>query len=439
MRFVNRRWISLATLITFFGSQAYAGSLPTLAVPPIGEAQNQRASDAIADAFRSTRKVTVIDRTVVDRQIQARKKSTSLESEANEEGAKALKNGETAYRKLKIKEAVKWFSKAKRTYRKKLSDDESFQGLRAAQFHLAKAYLTMKDETRAREELREFIRIDPERNTRKLSEKQYSPAIRNLHEKVSDEMAKEPQGDLIVSTVPPKAVVFVDGKAEGASPITIQALPVGEHFIRVSADGLETHFSAKFVVKGENRLEVDLKPLLRVDPYQTFGTVPEGTTIDHRRAAFLDELGLALGADIWVFLSPGNAEVSGQLYDQRSQELSTVARDSTPEGLVQKLVHSIDRDGYVQRKVKPDPKAAVRPAKELPPRLKPNAEGTFSKGATKPKRSRSRSSSGPVWYKNHWVWIGIGGALLLGTASVFMFTNVGQKESTTTTLKVNIP
>lgn len=439
MRRAPLRLVSLFTLTSFLGSQALAGSVPTVAVPPLGDSPDQRASDAIGKAFKAAGKVSVVDRAAVDRYLQTQRKTVAGEIRPGREASEALAKGENAYRRLKIQEAVNWLTKAKLAYRKQLLDDESFQGLRAAQFHLAMTYLASRDEARATEELREVVRLDPERNTRKLSEKLYPPSIRALYKKVRDETAKKPHGDLEVSSAPAKAMVYVDGKAVGPAPVTVRSLPLGEHFVRIAAEGSETNFAPKFIVAGENRLEAELKPLAVIDPYKTFGTVGATSEIDHRRAAFLDEMGLALGADIILFLTPGQAEVSGQLYDQRSQEVSPVVTDASPEGLVAKLVRCIDSEGYVFKPAEPEKRAEAAAEKKLPTQLQPDAEGTFSSQARAPKESEPRTAKGPVWYRNPWIWAAVGGGLLVaGGLGILLFTDIGRSDSRST-LKVNIP
>jgi hypothetical protein len=144
-----------------------------------------------------------------------------------------------------------------------------------------------------------------------------------------------------------------------------------------------------------------------------------------------------------VFLTPGQAEVNGQLYDQRSQELSPIAKDSSPEGLVTKLMRFIDAEGYVAKPaLEPEkteePSAAPAGTKKIPDQLKPEAEGTFS-GEAQAAPQTAPVSGGASWYKNPWIWAAIGGGLLLVGGGVFVVAKYGKQSASTGTVKVVVP
>jgi len=429
------RFLALALCVTMISSSIYAGPRPTIAIPPLTKSLNERAIQAIVQTFRDSGDVVVLDVPLVERYVRNKIK-ISIPKKSTKNAARTLANGQKAYRKLKITEATNLLKRAKTIYRNHLYDEESFQGLRAAQFHLAMAYLASKDRARAKEELREIVLLDPDRNTRKLSSKLYPPTIRNLYKETRDEIKKGESGNIEIKSKPRGALVFMDGKNFGSTPVRIKKVPVGEHFFRLTLEGTDGHFGSKFIVEGKNRFTIELKAVETHNITHYFSVVRNSKDIDHKRAAFLDEMGLTLGADIIIFLSPGQSKVKGQLYDQRSQEVSPIENASSPEKLVAKLLKYLDADGYVaspEEMIKAERQPAASHSK-LSPRLTPNANQTF----TDQTKAKPQLHTLP-WYQNKWIWIGAGAGLLLVGGSVLLLTDIAKSNASSSNITVTIP
>lgn len=86
-----------------------------------------------------------------------------------------------------------------------------------------------------------------------------------LFEKLKKQQAKKKKGSLTIKTEPPGAIVKVDGTERGASPVTINDLPRGEHYVQASADAAGVA-GAKVEVKGGKAENVELKLSTNVGP-----------------------------------------------------------------------------------------------------------------------------------------------------------------------------
>ncbi len=421
-------------------STAGAESKATLIVPPLAGDSNQPARAALAAALREAGKVSVVEDAAVDTFLRERM-APSASPKKDTGAATLLKGGIAAYRALELDAAMQKLNKAKTAFRNNLSEEGAFEGLRAAQFYLAMSYLAKKDKSRAREELLQALVLDPERKTRKLSEKLYSNEVSKLYEEARRDAGQMSKGDLEISTQAGGELVYVDGKSAGAAPVRVSELPTGEHFVRVEAEGREPYFAAQTVVAGENRVVVGLKPIRKVDPVRLFSPVGSASDIDHDRASFLDEMGLALGGDIFVLLAPEQGQVSAQLYDQRSQEVTVLEKDKTPSGLARKLLSHLDQDGYVSTQTAPTlpvPKPEAVQTENLPENLKPQPEGRLSEQPAQALRVPNRSTV-TAWYENPWIWGGVALGLGAVTSAVLVFTDLGKNSATTSTLAVTVP
>jgi hypothetical protein len=67
-------------------------------------------------------------------------------------------------------------------------------------------------------------------------------------------------GDLVIASRPPGASVFMDGKPVGTTPVTLRAVPIGSHAIRLEYDGYHRWSSAvRVVASQQNRITASLE------------------------------------------------------------------------------------------------------------------------------------------------------------------------------------
>lgn len=423
----------LVSLVLFL-PQAFSQNKPTVVISPLKGKNAKPALDAISSEFRGSNRVFVIDLIKVLEYLDS--KGGSKNEGAIDEAAARFETGKQAYLNLKLDEAIENFSKASELYRLSLSNERSFDGFRSTKFHLAMSYLAKDQKEKAQAELRDMIILDPKRDTTQLSEKYFSPKIRELYKVTLKEVKAMKKGNVRVNVLPAGTAVFMDGVNQGSSPLDLQDVPVGVHYFRLVAQTGQEEVIEKSIVEGANELDLKLDPGPSSDPMQFFGTLPRGKELDQERATYLDEMGLTLGADIFVFLTPLQGQVKGQLYDQRSQELSREEADSSPQGLVNRLLKSLSSDGYVipaNKMAADEPEAPQEPIQstsgiELKP--KSNSAGIDYKPAP------TLQAAKKPWYKNKWVWIGIGAGLAGAGAGAYFLAN---QNNVTSTITLTIP
>lgn len=73
--------------------------------------------------------------------------------------------------------------------------------------------------------------------TYELDRKRYPQNFLTLKAQVAASRNAQLRGNVVVKTRPAGARVFLDGKLEGYSPITLQTLPIGKHLVRVERPG----------------------------------------------------------------------------------------------------------------------------------------------------------------------------------------------------------
>lgn len=447
-----RKVVSISVCLLMFVQSAVAQNKPSLIVSPLRGKNTKAAMDAIGKEFKDSGQVYVID---FEKVLEYSSGSASKSEKKSPKDALAeFEKGKKAYENLNIQESIQAFEKSKKLYQEILGDENSFAGLRSAQFNLAMAYLADQKSSQAKSELQQMILIDPKRDKTKPSEKYYSPQVRELYQKVLKEVEAGEKGDIQIITTPSGARVFMDGVAQGVTPTDIKNIPAGRHYFRfVTGDGRD-EFIEKTISSGSNEVELTIAPVSTGDTSGNFQTLGNQKELSQQRAAYLDEMGLALGADLFVFLTPLQGQVKGQLYDQRSQELSPEITDVSPQSLVAKLLRSIGPDGYV---IPSDGKATgeatdtiITPSSNqesptgsgvvLKPRSNTSKSASTSQGLeyNEPSPKESIGSDSKPWYQNKWIWIGIG-AGLIGAGAVLYATGSVNFDSSASTVRATIP
>jgi tetratricopeptide (TPR) repeat protein len=433
---MNAKKIFAAVLVGVFSFQstAIAQNKPSLIVSPLRGKNTKAAMDAIGSEFKKSGQVFVVDFEKILEYVKS--KQTKKTKKSTKDAVAAFEKGKKAYQNLNIKEAIEALEKSKMLYQDALWDESSFQGLRTTKFYLAMAYQADKKDTQAKLELQEVILIDPSRSESTLSEKYYSPQIRQLYQKVLKEVKTAEPGQVQITTSPAGATVFMDGASVGKTPLDLRTIPSGRHYFRL-VSGEQEEFLEKFIVAGNNEVEHTFSQIETTDTDAYFQTLGEKKELDQPRATYLDEMGLALGADLFVFLTPLSGKVKGQLYDQRSQELSREITQSNPQALVAELLRSLGPDGYVVPS-EHTPTAAPMAQPDMmqdPMDDDPSGVGVDLKPRSKLSRPNVDNSPGipfneqpqqqvsPVdnrqWHEKPWVWGAIAGGALAAALGLY--------------------
>lgn len=404
---------------------AHAQTQPALVVSPMQGTTNQQAAQAIVTEFEKTNQVFVLDPDKVQGFIS--QYSQEKKPQSSQEALEFFNQGKTSYQNLEMEAAVDYFRKAERLYKNTLWDEDSFRAYRTTKFQLAQSFLALGRKEEARVQMEEVMLLDPGRQDKKLSEKFYSPQVRALYQSVYEDFLTRDKGSIVVESDPGGAQVYMDGTLMGQTPGTVPNVPVGKHYFRFVKDGFEEKMVEQFVVKGANRIQMKLTSNQQGSRSVYFETIDKKESMDASRVSFLDEMGVTLGVDIYVFLSPEQGKVSGQLFDQRTQEMSPVIQAANPQALVQGLMQFLGQDGYVIEK-------SIR-GLQSPPEVKASAN-TTNVQVQKPEAPVLNEKTKIT--KQWWFWPAVG-VVVIGTGAGLYFGGVFDAGSSSSTLTTEFP
>ncbi len=122
---------------------------------------------------------------------------------------------------------------------------------------LAASHLLLGQDKRAREHLEELLTLDPKYE---LDQAIYNPQMLAVVEAVRAEVTARPRRDLLVQSEPPGAIVVVDGRLAGVTPVTVPGLLPGDHYVFVNLPRHQSEGRSVAIGATAASLSVTLEP-----------------------------------------------------------------------------------------------------------------------------------------------------------------------------------
>lgn len=171
------------------------------------------------------------------------------------------------------------------------------------------------------------------------------------------------RGTLVVETEPAGAEIYVDGRSYGPSPVRVEGLLRGDHYVTIKHLGFEREIERASLDAGESRVRYELVPneRSRLVASEEFQRVLRSELGDQRAGANLRSLGNTLGAAQVIVgvvrpIGEGQVHVQLWLYDIRTRFLlatreGTVTTDEagmvTARQLAVDLYEGVDLGGAI--------------------------------------------------------------------------------------------
>lgn len=112
--------------------------------------------------------------------------------------------------------------------------------------------------TAARDMIKASMNVWPDQTAPEYG---YTVEVRDTFTEVENRIADEKKGSISIESEPPGAEVRIGGDVKGFTPLTVEGLPTGQHFVQVQQDGYIRANAMVKVLKGEEAAEAfALKP-----------------------------------------------------------------------------------------------------------------------------------------------------------------------------------
>jgi hypothetical protein len=440
----SSRWIAgitaaalfLTSIPSVYGREEGVGAPPTAALVGLRTGDTEfeaRSRKRLTQELGSSGRFQLIsDATTgktVEEQLWAEDKIEAIAS--LEQANKNFLEGRRLYGQLALEEAIKALTSAVEGYRKGIEALRSNRDLLLSHLYLGIALIILgkEHEPEGKKYIREMVVLDPLRKEQKLSPRDFSPKILNIHKAITEDVLRGSLGQLVVNTKPAGATVILDGVVQAKpAPVTINEVPVGEHFVVVEKRGYRQWSRRVVVGTGSN------PPLsASLTEWQPFAPYSPSRRTDLAGLEILGQVASKLGAQVLVLaqstrMSNSEISITAQLFDVRTREFSRIERvetvsgkaDTASQDVAQRLLRNLTPDGMVATESSAGASAVAR--EEVVPIVEPPA-----------KYPSERTAITKKW----WFWTAIAVVVVGGGLGAFLL--LGRKDAAFNVLNVNNP
>jgi tetratricopeptide (TPR) repeat protein len=184
-----------------------------------------------------------------------------------------VKRGRAAYEEFELEETTRLLGQALAKYERNVAYLSDFKTFADLLMLLGAVYSLQGDEGRA---LEFFSRAFTVYNAVEPDPSLFNPAMRQQFDKAVSRLTGGARGSLALTSNPGYAEVYLDGNFVGITPVVLEGLLEGRHYVRMKKDGFRGFGKPVEVrVKRETTLSADLKPTKHFD---NFDKLADGAT-----------------------------------------------------------------------------------------------------------------------------------------------------------------
>jgi hypothetical protein len=364
----------------------------------------------LLERLQTDRRITLAADEPTGKQVTDFVKSQETGSGTTLSDAKAnFVRGKRLYEQLEVDEAIKALSLAVNGYRELIPTLKDNRELLSSHLYLGMALVIRGSLPEGKAYIRQMIILDPSRAKHLLPQKEFPPKIVQLHRELTQEVSKGPVGSISITSNPSGATVYFDAVQQEPTPLKMQNVPVGEHFIVLEKKGFG-RFNRRIDVKaGENTVDESLQNFEPLAPYPYAKRSDPVANDQLRKIASTTQSSLLILGNFAEDAAKPTASV--QLYDARSGEFSkieTVNVDKakmkkSAEELAKKISNNVTDAGLVVAQIQPGANDTTTYVGSL------KTEPSKSPAAT----SQLAEENSP-FYKTWWFWTIVGAAAVTG-------------------------
>lgn len=160
--------------------------------------------------------------------------SMSVAKRDLESGLRTFKEAKELYNDLSIEEAITKFQSAKKTIEKHIDKMPDMKVLGDILLYLGASYKMLDEEDNATKLFSSYLSIYPDAE---LDDIIFSPEIISFFDKIKEDFLMLPNGSVGVDSFPSGALVSINGKIVGMTPVKIHGITEGNHYYRIHKNG----------------------------------------------------------------------------------------------------------------------------------------------------------------------------------------------------------
>lgn len=237
------------------------------------------------------------------------------EEETLERARTALADGRRTYDAMALDQAIARLGQAVSLYQQTGPLLGDLDELGTALAYLGAALVLRGSPDEGESTFVELLTIDP---THQLES--FPPTVVKVFERASQRLEQLPSGSVEIYSTPPYAAVYLDGRFEGVTPITLTELVAGTHYLRIEKIGYTVH-GAPLEISANQRItnQTRLRGIKRGAELRDLTARASEEVLREGMGGALRQLTRELVADTLIFVSvtqSGNdASFTGAVFD----------------------------------------------------------------------------------------------------------------------------
>lgn len=160
--------------------------------------------------------------------------SMSVAKRDLEEGLRAFKEAKDLYNDLSIEEAISKFKSAKKTIEKHIDKMPDMKVLGDILLYLGASHKMLDEEESATKFFSSYLSMYP---SAELDDIVFSPEIVSFFDRIKEDFLMLPNGSVKVESFPSGALVSINGKIAGITPVKVHGITEGTHYYRIHRNG----------------------------------------------------------------------------------------------------------------------------------------------------------------------------------------------------------
>lgn len=145
-----------------------------------------------------------------------------------------VQKGHDAYDQLDLDAAVEFLSNTLKQYERFAAYVNDFRKVSEALMLLGATHILRGEEKLGNRRLEQALNVFPQMEP---DPRIFNPAMRGQFQETVSRMSTRPPGTLSVTSNPSYAEVYVDGKFAGVTPLAVERVSEGRHYVRLEKDG----------------------------------------------------------------------------------------------------------------------------------------------------------------------------------------------------------
>lgn len=200
--------------------------------------------------------------------------SDILQAPGEETSIKALQNAEDAmtlakvsYESLELDEAADSLSRALAIYERYVFELRDLRKLADVLMLLGATHILRGEEKLGNKRLEQAVSIYPRIEA---DPRVFNPGMRKLFQQAAERVRNKPRGTLTITSTPSYSRVYLDGNFAGVTPLILNTVGEGRHYLGVVANGFRGYSKTLDVVGQVESTEIAaLKPSARAEAFES--------------------------------------------------------------------------------------------------------------------------------------------------------------------------